>query len=151
MHKSVLAGIAVLVIGCSLYALRDPSGPSGPPEAAPPDRAFAGKILVVNLKSDTQTSTVVENPAIRRSGGREFLVGTCVDSGDKDEWREGLTVWTAMDDISQIVEVRDRGDLKKRLEAEPEDSAPPIKGVRQSQMHSHRLTDRLGLPALASR
>ena len=68
------------------------------------------------------------NPTISRSGGREFLVGTCIDDGsDEEDWRAGLTVWTAMDDVSQIIEARDRDELKEKLQESAEEDSKPTR------------------------
>ncbi len=127
MSKCAIAVVAVIVAGCSLSALKGEPPTAGSPPPAAPERAFAGKILVIHLKSDPEATLTIEDPAISRLGDRGFLVGVCVDHGDEEEWRGGLTVWTAVDDISQIVEVRDRDELKKRLQEAPEKEHRPTK------------------------
>jgi len=119
--------VAVLLAGCSFYALKGQPPATRPSSATPPEHAFTGKILVVNLKSDPDTTLIIENPTISPKGGRDFLVGIGIDDGDEEEWRGGLTVWTAMDDISQIVEVRDLEDLKRRMEDSEDDEKKPAR------------------------
>ncbi len=128
MPKYVTAIVVLLAAGGSLYALRGQQ-PASRPAAAPPERAFTGKVLVIHLKSDSEATLTIENPAVSRLGDRAFLVGLCIGGGDEDEedWRDGLTVWTAMDDISQIVELRDRDELKQRMQAAPEKDRRPTR------------------------
>lgn len=147
MHKAVLTVITVLVAGYGLYTIKAQSPPSAPAPA--PEKVFSGRVLVIYPKSDPETGVTIENAAIRRLGGREFLVGICVDTGDEEEWRDGLPVWTAMDDISQIVEAPSSDDLKNRWEG-PEELAPSNKESRKSHAHDRASADHLSVPALES-
>jgi hypothetical protein len=128
MSKPAIAVITVLAVAGTLYGLRGQPAASVAPNTAPSERAFAGKVLVITLKSDPESTLTIENPSFARSGGRDFLIGTCLDDGGSDaDWREGLTVWTAMDDVSQIVELRDREELKKHIQGEPDAESRPTR------------------------
>ncbi len=128
MSKVAIGVVAVLVAAGSWYGLHGQSPSTGPAPSAVPERPFVGKVLMITLKSDTDSSLTIENPTIARAGGREFLVGTCINDGGEDEdWRAGLTVWTAMDDISQIIEARDRAELKEKIQESAEENPKPTR------------------------
>jgi hypothetical protein len=116
----------LLAVG-SWYGLRAQPPTTGPaPEAAPPN-PFAGKALMLTVKSDPDWITCIENPSVQHVGGKDFVVGTCFQGGDDDEWRAGLTIWTAMDDISQITEARDVETLKKKMQDTAEEDSKPTR------------------------
>jgi hypothetical protein len=128
MSKIAIACVTVLVAMGSWYGLRAQPTTTAPAPAAVPERAFTGKVLMITLKSDSDWSLTIENPTLARSGGREFLVGACINDGsDEEDWRAGLTVWTAMDDVSQIIEARDRDELKEKLQESAEQAGKPTR------------------------
>jgi hypothetical protein len=130
MRTAILVALVVVLIGGG-YLASQTGGPATRPESGEAHsghRDFTGKILILTTRSEPEVSTIIEQPSRRQIGGQEFLVGTVVDSDEPEEWRVGLTVWTALDDISQIIEVSDRQELRERLEG-PGDLPNSFKGV----------------------
>lgn len=125
MSKWAIGMVAALVAVGSWYGLRGQPPTTAPAPLAVPGHTFTGKALMITLKSDPDWCISIENPSITRVGGQDFLVGKCIQAGEDEDWRTGLTVWTAMDDISQIVEARDAEELGKKMgESAEEDSKP---------------------------
>lgn len=100
------AALAALVFAPPLAA-QAPKGKGG----------FAGKILVVGLQSSPSMGVTLKEARAERVGGREFLVGTAIDTGDNAEWRAGRAVWIALDDVLQIVEFDSLEQLKEMRES----------------------------------
>jgi hypothetical protein len=89
---------------------------TGPTLGADPDKAredvFAGKIVVLSLKSTDKYGATLEKVQVKNLGGKAFLVGTGVDTGQPGNWVVGRTVWIPLEDIVQIVEFTNLEQLK---------------------------------------
>lgn len=101
---------AALALGGSLVGGR--AGAQG--EDAPAD-AFRGKFLSVLKKSDPSYSISLEAVQIRPVGSVGFLVGVGADDGVPDNWQIGLTVWIALDDVSEITVFETLDDLRAAM------------------------------------
>lgn len=101
MGRSWLAGLIVLM---AMMA----AAPAVAQNASP----FAGKIVVVYLKSDPKAGAVLERVEVVSLGDRAFLVGSGVDLGDP-AWA-GLVQWIPVDDIGRIREFKDINELRAR-------------------------------------
>ncbi len=84
-----------------------------PPEASQADDPFAGKILVLNERSNPSFGATLEEVHLKRIGDQTFLVGKGFASDEGKGWYNGRVVWVPLSDISQITEFQDRGDLIK--------------------------------------
>lgn len=128
MSKVAIAGMAMLVALGSWYGLHGQSTVATPTTKPAPAPAFTGRVLMLTLQSDPDYTVCIENPVMRRLGGRNFIVGTCIDTSAEDhDWRAGLLIWTAMDDISQLVEARDAAELREKLEETTEAEDKPTR------------------------
>ncbi len=125
MSKCAIGMVVVLVAVGSWYGLHGQPPTTAPAPSAAAGRAFTGKALMLTLKSDPDWCISIEDPSLTHVGGQDFLVGKCIQAGEDEDWRTGLIVWTAMDDISQIVEARDAEELGRKMgETAEEDSKP---------------------------
>lgn len=89
-----------------------------PPVAAQaPKGGFAGKVLVVGMQSSPSKGATLKQVRVERIGGREFLVGTAIDTGHDAEWRADRVVWIALEDVLQIVEFDSLEELKQMRES----------------------------------
>ena len=82
-----------------------------PPETAQADDPFAGKILVVNERSNPNFGATLEEVHLRRIGDQQFLVGKGFASEEGKGWYNDRVVWVPLSDVSQLTEFQDRGDL----------------------------------------
>jgi hypothetical protein len=97
MKHAIIAGLLVLAI-VSFLTLPAGGGGKKPPQPAPPDNDFKGKVLVVFSKAQPP-GALLEKAAFRELGPRLFLVGKAPD--DKSRWA-GSTIWLSMDDVTMI-------------------------------------------------
>ena len=84
----------------------------GPP---PAPEAFQGKYLLVYKKSDPSYSITLAKVEVQKLGDVAFLVGTGADDGNPDNWQAGLTIWVALDDVSEFTVFESLDDLKDTL------------------------------------
>jgi hypothetical protein len=106
--------IAVLVVvAIPLALVFSLSLRADPPETAPADDPFAGKILVVNERSNPNFGATLEEVHLRRIGDQQFLVGKGFASEEGKGWYNDRVVWVPLSDVSQLTEFQDRGDLMK--------------------------------------
>ncbi len=88
-----------------------------PPRAAgQTEDLFSGKILVLNERSNAAFGATLEEVHVTRLGDQTFLVGKGFDADEGKGWYNGRTVWVPLNEVSQIVEFQDRGDLIKASE-----------------------------------
>jgi hypothetical protein len=101
-----VAALALFVSGKSLSA--DPKNQSkGAADV------FAGKILSISSKGVSEYGAVLEKVTVRELGGKSFLVGTAVDTGDGEAWTKGRVTWFQVDEAGQIVEFDNVDQLKR--------------------------------------
>jgi len=106
----VIVAIPLALVFCvSLRA--DP-----PQTAAQADDPLAGKIVVLNQRSNATSEATLEEVHIKRMGDQVFLVGKGFAADDGKGWYNGRTIWIPLNDVSHITEFEDRGDLIKARE-----------------------------------
>jgi hypothetical protein len=106
---AVLAFVAVpLALVCSLSLRADP-----PQNVGQGDSPFTGKIVVLTQRSNSTLGATLEDVHIRRIGDQTFVVGKGFASEEGKGWYNDRTVWVPLNDISQVTEFEDRGDLLK--------------------------------------
>ncbi|HET6323189.1 MAG TPA: hypothetical protein VFG04_00710 [Planctomycetaceae bacterium] len=112
MTRSRFAMLAVVAIPLALVfclTLR-----ADPPQLATPlDDPFAGKILVLDQRSNPTYGATLEEVHLKRVGEQTFLVGKGFAADAGKGWYNGRTVWIALNDVSRITEFEDRSDLSK--------------------------------------
>ncbi len=64
-----------------------------PPEASQADDPFAGKILVLNERSNPSFGATLEEVHLKRIGDQTFLVGKGFASDEGKGWYNGRVVW----------------------------------------------------------
>jgi hypothetical protein len=116
MNRKVLAVGTSLVVAASLLA--GVALQADDPRTAAAQGKLTGKIVVIWLRSDPETSAALENAEVRQLGTHAFLVGKGIDDGSDDNWQKGQFVWLAMDDIAQLTEFANLDSYKKALPAE---------------------------------
>lgn len=123
MSRSLLL-LSALVLASSWLAGDEPpqrpvaeTGIGSP--GSPPGDHLTGKTLAITVQSDPTYGIYLQDAQVQSLGGKAFLVGVGVDSGE-GEWTAGRRTWVAVDDISEIIEFDNPDDLQKSLEpAEP--------------------------------
>ena len=85
-----------------------------PPETAQADDPFAGKILVVNERSNPNFGATLEEVHLRRLGDQQFLVGKGFASEEGKGWYNDRVVWVPLSDVSQLTEFQDRRESRSR-------------------------------------
>ncbi len=79
---------------------------------------FSGKVVVVSFKQGLQYRLdLVKEPALRRLGGKEFLVGEC-DVGDGDEntaWT-GVELWVPVEGVEHLLTFKEYVPARRALD-----------------------------------
>lgn len=101
---------AALLVTSAAVALRGAGG-QNPPAGTEP--AFKGKVVMAMLKGGDSRSVALEQVRLQRLGERSFVVGRGVDDGHPENWYKGLTIWTALEDVAQLIEFNDLDHLRK--------------------------------------
>jgi hypothetical protein len=79
-------------------------GGDEPKPALAPDEPFAGKVLMVYGREPAK-GALLEKVKVKQLGNKSFLVGKTVDRTGNGESRwAGLTMWTAIDEVTDIYE-----------------------------------------------
>jgi hypothetical protein len=102
-----LVSLAALTLGCALVGTW-----SRAQEGDAPADEFQGKYLMIVKKSDPDYSINLEKARVRTLGDSRFLVGVGADDAIADNWQAGLTIWIALDDISEITVFDSLDDLR---------------------------------------
>ncbi len=103
----VIVAIPLALVFClSLRADPPQSGVQG-------DDPFAGKILVLNGRSNPNYEATLEEVHVKRVADQLFLVGKGFAPHDGKGWYNGRTIWVPLNDLSHITEFEDRSDLIK--------------------------------------
>jgi hypothetical protein len=116
-----LSVLATVTLGCLLALGWDQPGEvANQPEPVgngAPSTPFAGRALIVSLKSDDEWGAFLQNPEVKRIGDKSFLVGKGIDDPTEtgESWQAGRTVWIAVDDVSTIVEFDSAEQLKAEV------------------------------------
>jgi hypothetical protein len=114
MRKALFVGITALgVVGCLLASKYG--------NAQTVDQGFATEFVVVMPKSDRMPATVLKRPAHKVKCRSDFLVGECIEEGS---WRNGKTVWIAIDEIAEIIEMKSVDEFQEPVAQAPEDPVP---------------------------
>jgi hypothetical protein len=107
MATFVIVAIPLALVFC-LSLRADP-----PQNVGAADDPFAGKILVLNGRSNTNYEATLEEVHLKRVGDQMFLVGKGFAADDGKGWYNGRTIWVPLNDLSHITEFEDRSDLIK--------------------------------------
>src|SRR5207247_1519359 len=87
---------------------------------------FAGKFLCIDRGGFGEDINDLEQVELRKYGGRTFLVGVGADLPSNR--KKGVTIWVAMDSITEITAFPTLDQLKKhaatRFDVEEADEAP---------------------------
>jgi len=92
-----VVALAVFVFGPALSA-----GPQNAPSDSP--GVFANKVLSISSKTQGEFGAVLEKVQMKQLGGKSFLVGIAVDTGEASDWTKGRITWYPIDDAGQIIE-----------------------------------------------
>lgn len=74
---------------------------------------FKGRVIVILSKSIDESGVILLDPANKKIGQVDFLVGAAADSGHPDDWTKGRIVWMPIDDIAQLVEFKSIEDARE--------------------------------------
>jgi ketosteroid isomerase-like protein len=113
---AALCGLAGFLAVVSVAWAWPPPGPQFPAQPPPQPKGLSGKPVVVFLDKDVPLT--LEKSAVRRLGGRDFLVGTEVVSRYTKAQFPGSVVWVPPERVTHLVE----------LEAPAGKQAPPAHG-----------------------
>ena len=98
-----LAIVAAAIVGCVMLSAKVHAiGHVSEPSAA---SHFVEPIVAITFKSKGHFGAFLENPVVKKVGERSFLVGQGVCDESTDTWQNGRTVWVAIDEIEQLVEL----------------------------------------------
>jgi hypothetical protein len=86
---------------------------------------FEGKFLAVTLKSNKDLTHALKALKLRKIGNQLFVVGTGLDTGSGQKDYVGLSVWLALNDVSEIQVYATHAALKKAFV--PDGDEPPLK------------------------
>jgi hypothetical protein len=102
---------------CSLAVLYGLALRAEPPKTvAQSDAPFSGKIVILSSRS-TKHGGMLEDPRIKRIGEQVFVVGKGIYLDEGSEWYNGRTVWVALNEVAQIVELPSRDELRKAIDS----------------------------------
>jgi hypothetical protein len=111
MNRRRIAMLVIVAIPLALVfrlSLR-----ADPPQTAAANDLFAGKILLVGERANTNIGATLEEVHVKRIGDQTFLVGKGISVDDAKGWYEGRTVWVPLNDVSHIYEFQDRAEVIK--------------------------------------
>lgn len=120
-RPSVWLVVGVLVLAWGLFVVRG-RHPENVVRAQPLPESFKGRVLVVyELINDVETHWGLRNARIETVGGKPFLAGTVIPTGEGEvDWQRDLTIRIAWDAVKTILEFENEAQYRERMLLEQE-------------------------------
>ncbi|MBI1917659.1 MAG: hypothetical protein HYS12_23435 [Planctomycetes bacterium] len=117
MSKRFWAIVVIVAVGLTIAVRMAANAQAPKPPAV--EAPFKGKVVVFALKKDSEKSTALQEPSIKRLGEVDFLTGQVAGSTAATDWRLGAVVWVPVADIGEMVEFKDLREAKRVLRLNP--------------------------------
>jgi hypothetical protein len=120
-RPSVWLVFCLVLAAWGLFATRGPHAVN-PANGQPLPESFKGKVLVVyELIGDVETHWGLRGARIETLGGKAFLTGTVIPTGEGEaDWQGGLTIRIVWDAVKTILEFDSEAQYGERMLLEKE-------------------------------
>jgi hypothetical protein len=100
----IVAAVSAFVAAASLLAYATQTETGGGDKSVKHSTEFTGKFVIVEFRSGSRSELeLIKGPAIRRLGGRDFLVGEyAIDKDEERDWK-GVVLWIPVEGIESLV------------------------------------------------
>lgn len=112
--QQIVVRILLTVFAAGFVTAAAQEQPAAAPVNAEAD--YTGKVLVISMKGN-RAGGLLETVKVRALGGRVFLVGRLTDDGTVKNEFKGVTVWLAVDEVSQIFEFKNVAEAQKAVQS----------------------------------